>query len=60
MSRFDSEQILKKGGLAMNEHIHDADIFVVEAVDMGDVDTLEEEVLPLASLLCTGCSCTCS
>jgi len=43
----------------MNELTHDTEIVEVEAVDMGDVNTLEEEVLP-SSLLCTGCGCTCS
>jgi hypothetical protein len=30
------------------------DEFVVEAVDLGDIDTLEEEITP-----CTGCGCEC-
>jgi hypothetical protein len=31
-----------------------ADELVVEAVDLGDIDTLEEEITP-----CTGCGCEC-
>ena len=26
----------------------------IEAVDLGDLDTLEEDIVP-----CTGCGCTC-
>ena len=34
------------------------DALIIEAVDMGDVDTLEEDLLP-SSFLCTGCDCSC-
>ena len=27
----------------------------IEAVDLGDLDTLEEDIVP-----CTGCGCTCN
>ena len=42
----------------MKELRRDDDVLLVEAVDMGDVDALEEDVLP-SSFLCTGCGCTC-
>ena len=32
-----------------------ADDFVIEAVDLGDIDSLEEEITP-----CTGCGCECT
>jgi hypothetical protein len=36
----------------------DLEKVIVEAVDMADIDTLEEDLLPVA-LLCTGCDCKC-
>jgi hypothetical protein len=32
-----------------------ANNLVVEAIDLGDIDTLEEDIVP-----CTGCGCTCN
>jgi hypothetical protein len=42
----------------MTHQTLEAESIVVEAIDMGGVETLEEELLPLAPL-CTGCSCEC-
>jgi hypothetical protein len=38
--------------------VEETEELLLEAIDMGDIDTLEEDIVP-TSPLCTGCSCTC-
>lgn len=42
----------------MEENIMLEEEPLVEAVDLGDIDLLEEDLVP-ASFLCTGCDCIC-
>jgi hypothetical protein len=48
----------KKGGSPIQTNV-DLEKVIIEAVDMADIDTLEEDLLPVAALLCTGCDCKC-
>jgi hypothetical protein len=38
----------------MDNRNHAREVLVIEAVDLGDIDALEEDITP-----CTGCVCTC-
>jgi hypothetical protein len=42
-----------------SEAVRAGDDFVLEAIDMGDIDMLEEDIVPTQPL-CTGCNCVCN